>query len=280
MMNLKPDDISALMREASERFILPRYKSLKEHEIQSKTGPTDLVTLADIETEDFLIEALTKILPGSVVIGEEGVSNSPELLDALNLTDKPIWIVDPVDGTNNFVQGSERFGSMIALVYKGKTCMSWIYSILTDEMVVSEQGAGAFSDGLQLSIKASDMPFEEMTGFLGSRYFPKKQQAEIEEAREKFNNTENAGCAAYEYLQVAKGLKNFAIYRRLKPWDHVPGTLMVLEAGGFVRKWDGCDLEPLPDQTGILVADGQHAWELSYNNLLKDALKLPNSPFA
>ena len=118
MNNIDPHKISALLKQASQEFILPRYQSLKGDEIATKTGPRDLVTAADIEAEKFLTRVLPDLLPGSIVVGEEGVSNGTASLASLKTHSGPIWVVDPVDGTFNFANGTEHFGIMVALVNK------------------------------------------------------------------------------------------------------------------------------------------------------------------
>ena len=106
--------VAQLLRDAAQRFIVPRWRALAASEVQHKSGPLDLVTVADIETEAWLTEALTALLPGSLVLGEEAFSRNEVGVELLDGT-APVWIIDPIDGTRNFVEGQQDFCSMVAL---------------------------------------------------------------------------------------------------------------------------------------------------------------------
>src|SRR5258708_7396511 len=114
------DQVIAAMREVAETIILPRFNQLAAHDIRSKTHPADLVTIADEESERALEKRLGDLLPGSLLVGEEAVAADPKILERIH-TDDPIWIIDPIDGTANFVNGVARFAVMIALAHKGET---------------------------------------------------------------------------------------------------------------------------------------------------------------
>ncbi|MFC0534431.1 inositol monophosphatase family protein [Pelagicoccus mobilis] len=106
-----------LLLDVSEKEILPRWRNLKEQEIDEKS-PGEVVTPADRACEAYLQQQLPRILPGSVVIGEESVHENAGLLRALQ-TDKPVWVIDPLDGTSNFAKGKEPFAVMACLIQKG-----------------------------------------------------------------------------------------------------------------------------------------------------------------
>ncbi len=91
------DDVSEAVRKAAAQEILPRRRRLAAHEVDEKAGPHDLVTDADRKAEQFLTEALSALLPGSVVVGEEAVHANPATYEAIR-GEAPVWIVDPVDG--------------------------------------------------------------------------------------------------------------------------------------------------------------------------------------
>jgi fructose-1,6-bisphosphatase/inositol monophosphatase family enzyme len=265
---IDPDKISALIIECADLYIVPRYNALADHEIMQKTGPNDLVTQADIDVENHLIRVLPDLYPGSVVVGEEGVSNGT--VDA-NLLQGPgkFWIVDPVDGTNNFVKRKREFGVMMAYVVDGVTQAAWIYDVLGKEMTAAEQGAGAFCAGSRLALSGHDRPMSEITGFMSLRYFPKEQRAALKESQKKFGMTDPLFCAAHEYLGVAKGVRDFALYSRLKPWDHVPGALIVAESGGFVAKWDGSPYTARDHDGGLIAARSREIWEKVHATIVR-----------
>jgi fructose-1,6-bisphosphatase/inositol monophosphatase family enzyme len=84
-------------------------------------------------------------------------------------------------------------------------------------------------------------------------------------------------CAAHEYLRVAKGLDQFVLYSRLKPWDHVPGVLMVQEAGGYAAMWTGKDYEATDNKPGLIAAADKETWDAVYDAFLREHFR-PSAP--
>lgn len=261
MSVIEPDKIGDILIEAADTYILPRYNALGDAQISTKTGPNDLVTQADIDVEKHLARILPQMLPDSVFIGEEGVSNGEISLDVLNDNSRPVWVADPVDGTFNFVHGKREFAVMLGLIIDGKTRYGWIYDVLGKEMNIAEAGGGAFSNGVRLEVANVNTP-AEMVGHISPKYFPQEYRAHINVQRETFKQCSSLGCAAHEYLRVARGDAQFSVYSRLKPWDHIAGSLMVREAGGSVTAWDGKTYTPQDLDKGIVVsADSDDGWK-------------------
>ena len=102
------DQVGELIREVAATIVLPRFRHLSSDEIQQK-APGDLVTVADKESERALTSGLTALLPGSRVVGEESVAADPSLIERVG-EGGAVWIVDPVDGTNNFAAGKTQIG--------------------------------------------------------------------------------------------------------------------------------------------------------------------------
>lgn len=254
------ETVSEIIKECAGKYILPRYKKLQQHEVSSKTSPRDLVTQADLDTEAHLIKVLPDLLPGSVVIGEEGASADPALLKQLINTYLDLWVVDPVDGTHNFVHHKREFGVMLALVSGGEVRQSWIYDILGEEMTVAEKGGGAYSNGQKLHVKHFD-DTREMRGHINPWFFSKQYRGQVQDAQKHFAECRSMACAAHEYLRVARGDAQFSLYSRLKPWDHLAGTLTVEEAGGYTAKWDGTPYQPSDHHVGLITASDKETWK-------------------
>jgi fructose-1,6-bisphosphatase/inositol monophosphatase family enzyme len=123
-MSIDPAIVQRFVEEIAAEEIVPRFRCLADHEVQAKKGG-EIVTAADIASEARLTRLLQDHLPGSHVVGEEGTSERPEVLDLLQGED-PVWLVDPVDGTANFAAGRPTFAVMVALVEKGAIRASWI----------------------------------------------------------------------------------------------------------------------------------------------------------
>ncbi|MEU0222679.1 inositol monophosphatase family protein, partial [Streptomyces sp. NPDC006265] len=120
-------DVEEAIRKAAATEIMPRWRRLAAHEVDQKSGPHDLVTDADRKAELYLTEALAALLPGSVVVGEEAVHANPASYGAIR-GDAPVWIVDPVDGTRQFVRGEAGFCTLVALAHRGTPLASWTYA--------------------------------------------------------------------------------------------------------------------------------------------------------
>ena len=122
------EKVAKVIAEIAEEEISSRFGKLSETEINTKSGPSDFVTQADIAAEARLAQALDAIYPGASFIGEERASGDPALVSTLK-EKGAFWIVDPLDGTRNFVQGRAEFGTIVALVVDGDIRAGWIYAI-------------------------------------------------------------------------------------------------------------------------------------------------------
>lgn len=271
--SVHPADIADILREQSAIHIMPRFRQLLSHEIMSKTGPTDLVTVADQEMERALIHILPKILPGSIVLGEEGISSGDIKIEELENTTRPVWVTDPVDGTYNFAHGIDDFCTMLALIIEGQTTQSWIYDPVSGRMMMASRGEGAFIDERKLSLMPDKKATSEMSGFLGIRYFPKTMRPDIEQRAKSVGKICTLGCAGHEYLKLAQGLADFSIYTRIKPWDHLAGQLMIEEAGGYLTRWDGTPYTPQTRTGGIIAVTDKDNWRPLQNLLLLDLIE-------
>lgn len=147
------DDVTEAVREAAAAEIVPRFRQLAEDDVVQKSGPHDLVTSADRLAELRLTDALTALLPGSAVVGEEAVHADPAVYGALE-GDAPVWIVDPVDGTRQFVHGDPGFCTLVALVRGGETLASWTYAPALGELAIAVLGDGATLNGTRLAAGA------------------------------------------------------------------------------------------------------------------------------
>ncbi len=249
----------AAMREVAETHILPRYKKLAESDVRSKTHPGDLVTIADEESERALTHTLSGLLPGSRVVGEEAASANTDVLNHL-ASDDPVWIIDPIDGTANFVNGVARFAVMVALVRQGETLMGWIHDPVANRTLWAEKGAGAWLEETgqsRASVHLSPLPGEALADLTAALY-----NRELVKLKGKFARNIRLGSAAHDYWSLTDGRLHVLSYRRMKPWDHAAGALIHREAGGYNLLLSGKAYAPaVKDQTGILCAPSQRIWE-------------------
>ncbi|MFI8993539.1 inositol monophosphatase family protein [Streptomyces sp. NPDC053542] len=225
------DAVEKAVREAAAAEILPRFRQLAAHEVVEKNGPHDLVTIADQRAEEHLTTALTALLPGSAVVGEEAVHADPAVLDALH-GDVPVWIVDPVDGTRQFVHGDPGFATLVALAYRGELLASWTYAPALEEMAVAVRGGGARLNGRRLRAGA---PHEGKTLEVAMSHHDFTTVAEKRALSGLVCEgiaPRPCGSAGLEYLAIARGTLEAIAFTWENPWDHAAGLLLVQEAGG------------------------------------------------
>ncbi|MCA0848801.1 hypothetical protein LCL92_16095 [Salipiger thiooxidans] len=132
----------ALLRKVGREIVLPRFCNLDPAEIDAKTEPTDLVTIADQEAEVALAAGARAIFPGCEVVGEEAVSDDPALLDRIAGAATCV-IIDPVDGTFNFTRGLAVFGIILAVTRHGETVLGLRYDPVADDWVIAHRGGAA-----------------------------------------------------------------------------------------------------------------------------------------
>jgi len=259
-LDIDIDQVSALIRETAEAEILPRFQRLDAADIRHKSGPQDLVTAADLAAEERLSRALRAHLPGSTVVGEEGVFADPGQLGRLR-GQGAIWIVDPIDGTTNFTEGRPDFTVIVGLVQDGAIVAGWIHDVLAGETVVAARGSGAWIGGRRLSVLAP-APFERMTGavYVGAKRAPQLHER-AKALRPLMAARSYLRSAGAEYLALVRGVSHYALFTRLMPWDHVAGYLIHAEAGGFAACLGGAAYRPWPIEGALLLAPDRATWD-------------------
>ena len=257
------NDVIHAMREVADAVIVPRFRQLAAHQIKSKTYPGDVVTIADEESERMLGPRLNALLEGSRVIGEEGAFADPTLLDLLK-GDDPVWIIDPIDGTANFVNGVAAFAVIVALVHRGETQAGWIYEPLEGRTLWAAKGKGAWHtsrhvvgrepEHRRVTIPPTDDDLTRMVAAMHNK--------DLGVLRGKFARNIRLGSSAHDYWSLAEGRCQVLAYRKLKPWDHAAGLLIHEEAGGYNRLLSGDRYSPaIRDPIGILCAPTEAIWQ-------------------
>lgn len=242
MSAVDADVVAALLRDAATDELLPRFRALAPTDVFAKAthdDPDDVVTAADLAVEHRLAAELAGLVPDSIVVAEEAAARDPSLLAALTGS-RPVWLVDPLDGTRNFAAGRETFGVMVALCEGGCARMAWIHLPIAGQTFVAGDGSGAWLDGRRL---AADSRMHEGTTLEGSVYtsfMPPELKSDVEaRAARGARLVPGRRCAAVEYAALARGETDFVLYYRLLPWDHAPGALLLAETGGAARHRDG-----------------------------------------
>ncbi|GAB3623894.1 inositol monophosphatase family protein [Mariniluteicoccus endophyticus] len=262
-MTAPTDAITDLIWDVAERVVRPRWRSLDDSEVREK-APGDLVTVADHQAEAELTAALQQMAPGVLVVGEEATAADASLLEQLCDTEHA-FVVDPVDGTKNFVEGREQYALMVGEVRHGRPVRGWIVQPELDRTFVAERGAGLLCNGERVRREAP-----ALGALRGATSHRRLLGDPVPGVVDPLDFTFYS--CGIDYPHVATGGWDFLIYRNLKPWDHVPGTLMVEEVGGHVATTDGQPYVAGSPMVGQLIAAAsKEAWDLAYQVLADPA---------
>lgn len=255
------DRVADAIREVSSAVIEPRFRSLADGEVEEKS-PGELVTVADREAEVALTARLADIAPGVPVVGEEGCATEPARLAWLGADQA--WVIDPLDGTSNFVAGSADWAVMVALLSRGTPVLSWIWQPATRRMYTAEQGGGAAGNGVALKVRPAGRPAPELRGAAHTGFMEPAMTETVTRNAGRFGAvTPGRRCAGVEYPAVVEGEQDFSWFWRTLPWDHLPGALLVEEAGGVAARPDGTPFLPYREGSGLLVASDRSTWSLA-----------------
>ncbi|NRG46529.1 inositol monophosphatase family protein [Bacillus sp. CRN 9] len=249
----------AWMKEAGERI---KESFSSKLTIQTKSHQNDLVTNIDKGTEQFFIKKIHEKYPDHRILGEEGFG------DTLNDVKGIVWIIDPIDGTMNFIHQQRNFAISIGIYEDGIGKIGLIYDVVHDELYHTVKGNGAFINDLKLPPLTTGKVKDAIIGMnatwvtANKRIDPNLLSPLVKDAR----GTRSYGSAAIEMAYVASGRLDAYLSLRLAPWDYGAGIILIEELGGVTSTMKGEKMK-IVDQTSVLVArPGVHE-EILHNYL-------------
>ncbi|MEO1194469.1 MAG: inositol monophosphatase family protein [Pseudomonadota bacterium] len=203
----------------------------------SRKGPADFVSTADLRAEKQVTEDLIKARPDYGLLSEEGSVREPR-------AGGPRWVIDPLDGTTNFLHGIPHFAISIGLEQTGTLLAAVVYDPIKDELFHAEKGGGAFLNDRRLRV-SSRRKLEEAVLATGMPFKGHGDTTrlieEVGRVMPEVAGIRRFGAAALDLAYVAAGRFEAFWERDLKPWDVAAGALLVREAGGYVSAIDGRD---------------------------------------
>ncbi|CAH1206565.1 Fructose-1, 6-bisphosphatase/inositol-1-monophosphatase [Paenibacillus allorhizoplanae] len=238
--------------------------------VGTKFSAQDLVTEVDKGSEKLIRNLIMTHFPNHSILGEEGVEPGPEAsAKALQeMSDEEyLWIVDPIDGTTNFVHGFPFFSVSIALAHKGEVIVGVVYDPSRDELFVAEKGKGAYMHGKKTEVSEDETLLTSLiaTGFPADRdgALPINLKG-VQALSPKVRNIRVAGSAALHLAYVAAGRLSGFWEIGLNAWDIAAGALLITESGGRVT-----DTEGKPYHLGVrnVMATNGHIHEEFQNEL-------------
>ncbi len=224
----------------------------RDLKIETKSSPFDLLTIADTESEEAIISVIRRYFPEHNLVAEEQSYNKTK--------SEYTWIVDPLDGTNNFACGMPIFCVSIALIYNEEPILGVIYDVIREETFYAEKGKGAFLNKNRISVTSVDTLENSLliTGFYYSRG---EEMIETLETIKKFFfrriiGLRRLGAAALDLCYIACGRASGFWEFELSPWDFAAGKLLIEEAGGKVTGKQGEKIS-IRNKSFIVASNGK-----------------------
>ena len=240
------EQILPIVREAGDIVLSARDIWSHTHE---KTSAADLVTEYDLAVENFLKEKLPPLVPGSVFFGEEEAENADP-------TRGWAFIVDPIDGTTNFVRGLKQSAVSVALACDGAVECAVVYDPFKEELFSARRGGGAFCNGAPIHV--SERPLAQGVFGMGTaiyrREYLEPTMRVTEQLFRRSCDFRRLGAASLDLCDVACGRLELFFEYSLCPWDHAAAGLIVTEAGGFVSTLEGDPLS-LSDRCSVWASN-------------------------
>ena len=204
--------------EKASKILIRDFGEIEKLQV-SKKGPSDFVTNADIKAQKIIIEELKKARPNYSILSEE---NGSEINNDKNNT----WIIDPIDGTINFLHGVPHFAISIALKSNNEIVSGLIYDPIKDDMFFAEKDSGAFQNNQRIRV-SNKIDINDCLFVTGGKI------------KNDYNFTyRKSGCAALDLAYVASGRYDGYFQNDLNLWDIAAGIVLVKEAGGIINEID------------------------------------------
>ena len=204
--------------------------------IDTKANANDLVTTIDRDTEAFLATNIKHTYPDHFILSEEGFGDNLSTLDGV------VWIIDPIDGTINFVNQKRNFAISVGIFVDGVGEMGIVYDVMAGNLYTAKRGEGAYKNDQKLSPLKEELNLGESILGLNHNWLcenPVVDEIEIQQLVKRVRGTRAYGSAALKLAFLAEGIIDSYITMNLAPWDIAGGMVLVSEVGGVTTNIDG-----------------------------------------
>jgi myo-inositol-1(or 4)-monophosphatase len=209
--------------------------------IDTKSGPKDLVTDMDREVEFFFARKIKQQFPDHFLLSEEGYG------DDVFPKKGTIWIIDPIDGTMNFVHQRQNFAISVGVYHEGIGEIGIIYNVINNELFTATRGSGAFKNGTKLDKLDKTKTLQTSMVCLNHHWLTPNRVVDekvMHQLIKDVRGTRTYGSAALELASVAEGVVDAYLTMRLEPWDVAAGRVVLEEVGGIISNVDGQAVDP------------------------------------
>lgn len=203
----------------------------EEFSIESK-GDRNLVTDIDKKTQEVIVDTINRHYPDHGIFAEENYRK--------NLDSEYLWIIDPLDGTHNFIRNIDIFGVSVGLFHKEEFVLGVIYMPLSEELYVGEKGNGAYKNGKPIKVSSvSDLKMASISFDSSIRFSPQEMLGTLDILARNVFNIRMFGSSVRVLTYIAEGKLDFAIEFHDRPWDFAGGVCLIKEAGGVFKDLSG-----------------------------------------
>ena len=256
--------ISDLLVEVNELIILKYYKNLSSKHINTKSSDDDYVSIADKESEIYIVKNLIGFLNINQYIGEETSYSNKDDYKSLE-KNALYWVIDPIDGTKNYINGKNEFCSMISLVFNSIPIASFVYYPLKNLLVYAFKGFGAYSLEIKtkkiIQLRIQQNSLANLLGSGGTKGIEEPLRQKVLQNLRKYTNRLFIGSAGIEAIMLASNETQFVFHGRVTPWDHSPLDLIIKESGGCVYMLNDKAEFNIFSRGPILAASNDQIWE-------------------
>ena len=227
----------ALLRNAGE-MILQAHDTDDERNVTAKPGDANFVTVYDVKVQEHLISEIKKMMPQAVFIAEEQEN------DADLLQNDACFVIDPIDGTTNFMRNYHHSCISLALISHGEPIFGAVYNPYLKELFYAEKGNGAYLNGARIHV--ANRPMKMAIAAYGTAPYYKKNLGErtfalCYQLYQACADVRRCGAAALDLAYLAAGRNDIFFECLLSPWDYAAGYLLIREAGGVITSMDGAE---------------------------------------
>ncbi|MDY0408063.1 inositol monophosphatase family protein [Virgibacillus soli] len=219
--------------------------------IDTKSNANDLVTILDKETEKFFIKKIKANYPEHLVLSEEGFGDKLKSLDGI------IWIIDPIDGTMNFVHQKRNFAISLGIYCEGIGEIGIIYDVMGNCLYHAKKGEGAYKNEKQLAPLKEKLVLKESIIGMNHYWLCENRLIDHQDMQQfirTIRGVRTYGSAALEFAYVAEGILDAYLTMKLSPWDIAAGIVIVQEVGGVTTDIFGQPVNMLTDNP-VMVAN-------------------------
>ncbi|MCB0329973.1 MAG: inositol monophosphatase [Bdellovibrionales bacterium] len=223
-------------------------------------GNRDLVTEADLQCEEIIIQVIREAFPEHNILSEEG-----ELPPLSSLHKGPLWIIDPIDGTTNFAHGQPCVGVSVGFAIDGRRQAGAVYCPFLDEMFSAARGHGAYLNDKRISVSTVTTPEEALvcTGFPYQREYLEGVMHRLGRVLSQFRDLRRLGACSVDLCFTACGRLD-GFYEDVKPWDVAAGLMIAEEAGAFIGRFE----DPRPEYRAWRDPNGETPPDIDGTNII------------